>query len=258
MSNGPIPVSGYGEAEINPAATQGPRGIQGPQGPPGLVGTVGPTGGKGVDGAQGPPGPQGAPGVMSIVTPVTVGHVARFSSPTTLDDIGLGVVFQSGYVVQSFSAVYKLADAIAGIIPRDDTIPQNNEGTELLGITIVPKLTTSKVRLFGVGFAYFIDNSVAGNCGIWAVFSSGSANALNAGMFFTTAINNTATQEGGTGFVFYAEDSPAGAQRQYTLRVGASGSNCILRMNSTTQTPTPFHAFGSAAGTWMTAMEIAP
>lgn len=256
MSNGSD--SGYGQASITPSANQGPRGPLGPQGPPGISGIVGVSGGIGVRGPQGPQGPQGAPGVLSIVTPVTVNHVCRLASPSTLDDAGLSVLFQSGYVVQSLSAAYRLSDLITGIIPRDDTIPQNTEGTEILGITITPKLTTSKIRLFGTGFAYFIDTLAAGNGAIWAVFASGVANALNAGMFYTTAIGSGAPQEGGTGFSFYVEHSPAGALTQYTLRVGASAGSCTLRMNSTTFTPSPFHAFGSAAGTWMTAMEISP
>jgi len=63
-------------------------------------------------------------------------------------------------------------------IPRDDTIPQNTEGQEILTLTITPQRTTSKLI---VKFSVPVGREVASNnsCSI-ALFQDASVNALAA------------------------------------------------------------------------------
>jgi hypothetical protein len=65
-------------------------------------------------------------------------------------------------------------------IPRDDTIPQNTEGTEFMTLAITPTSATNKLKIEVV--AYFSSN--AANTIIGALFQDTTADALAAGMTF--------------------------------------------------------------------------
>jgi len=67
-----------------------------------------------------------------------------------------------------------------GSLPRDDTIPQNTEGTEILTVTLTPRSSTSK--LFIEFFAPLGVDSYTSAANI-ALFQDATADALSAASF---------------------------------------------------------------------------
>jgi hypothetical protein len=107
------------------------------------------------------------------------------------------------------------------IIPVDDTIPQNTEGTQILSLTITPTSATSLIKLTGHGWGE-IHNA---EDGVYAVFSSQSADAIQAGLWYAG---------GGPdifgGFSFHVVHAPATTSATtYSVRIGSgSGLGVIL------------------------------
>jgi hypothetical protein len=83
----------------------------------------------------------------------------------------------TGTVVGRSYTEYTTNADLTTIIPGDDTIPQNTEGTQIISVSYTPKTTTNRLRLRFKG--HFSCNG-AGLSGIAALFSSASANALRA------------------------------------------------------------------------------
>jgi hypothetical protein len=81
------------------------------------------------------------------------------------------------FVVDRAYGEYTANANLTTLIPLDDTIPQNTEGTEIISVSITPKSTTNRLRVYFEGQA---TSSVAPNNVSAAVFSSASANALAA------------------------------------------------------------------------------
>lgn len=80
------------------------------------------------------------------------------------------VQMPTGSVVDSRFGSYAANADLDAVIPRDNTIPQVTEGTEIISVTITPKSSTNKLRcLFRGQFA----KSVIGN-GCVAIFASGT------------------------------------------------------------------------------------
>jgi hypothetical protein len=79
----------------------------------------------------------------------TVADQYRKVTLTTLLKLMVG----AGSVIQTSYAEYTANSNLTAVIPVDDTIPQNTEGTEILTATITPKFATSLilVRFDGVG-----------------------------------------------------------------------------------------------------------
>lgn len=67
-----------------------------------------------------------------------------------------------------------------GLIPEDNTIPQNTEGDEYMSLQIAPLKTTSKLEINAIAY---ISNSVA-NPRIGALFQDSTANALVSGSHY--------------------------------------------------------------------------
>lgn len=113
------------------------------------------------------------------------------------------------------------------IIPYDDTIPQNTEGTQVLTASITPKSTSSRIR---ARFQGEVINSAAATNVIAAMFVGAGANAVRSTVV-TTPGANLATQ-----IVLEYEFAPGSVSAQsFAVRVGpASATN--IRLN------------GSAAG----------
>jgi hypothetical protein len=92
--------------------------------------------------------------------------------------------FTAALVNRAFGSYATNAD-LTTVIPADDTIPQNTEGTEIISVTLTPTSASSRVRLrFRGQFAL-----TSGGSGVAAVFSSASANALAATIAEATANN---------------------------------------------------------------------
>ncbi|MGM4911427.1 hypothetical protein [Rhizobium sp. 768_B6_N1_8] len=90
----------------------------------------------------------------------------------------------NGAVVDSGYAEYTANTNLSSVIPLDNTIPQNTEGTQILSVTITPKSTTNKLRVRFQGQATSTTNPSYPS---WGIFRNGVANALRSG--FVTQTN---------------------------------------------------------------------
>ena len=83
----------------------------------------------------------------------------------------------AGEVLDSAYAEYATYSNTSAVLPSDDTIPQNTEGTELLSVAITPKSTSSKLYCVWEGmFGHGTSNQ---NIAV-AMFRNGVANAIAA------------------------------------------------------------------------------
>lgn len=114
-------------------------------------------------------------GLLSNTNP----SIPETSGAKALRTLGAGVLLDRAY------AEYTANANLTTVIPADDTIPQNTEGTEVLSLSFTPKSATSRLRLrFRAEGA--TDNASGVTIGA-AIFSSASANALRAGFVSVNA-----------------------------------------------------------------------
>lgn len=125
-------------------------------------------------------------------------------------------------VKQIVSSQYSTNEDINGIIPLDNTKPQNTEGVEIVTLNITPKKTSSSIWLEFDATVVATDSGTV----IVAVFVDSSADALAA-----TAINVTSAEQTR---VNLKVKIPSGTvlPRDYKVRVGTDTSNTI-RFNGT-------------------------
>jgi hypothetical protein len=91
----------------------------------------------------------------------------------------------AGSVVNSVFGSYAANTNLTTVIPIDDTIPQSNEGTEIIQVAITPKSTTNKLRARFRGYG-----SVDGVLNIAAaMFLNSDVNAVTAGNAICPAAN---------------------------------------------------------------------
>jgi len=121
----------------------------------------------------------------------------------------------AGYQVQQAQASTAAASVINAVIPLDDTIPQNSEGTELTAIatTITPKSATNVLEFeclvpYNLGSAATV---------IAALFQDSTANAIAAGWSGTAAAADN-------GFIILRHRMVAGTTSATTfkIRLGAA------------------------------------
>ena len=152
------------------------------------------------------------------------------------------LILYPGSIVQTVYGEYLANTNLTAIIPTDDTIPQNTEGTEIISISITPRFITSKILLNVQGVASL---SVSGAVNS-AIFRDSVVDAIAACM--TDVANATWSNS----VVFTYQDSPATTSAtSYKLRVG-SGDVGTLRMNGYSTT----REFGGVMRTTMVAQEI--
>ena len=129
---------------------------------------------------------------------------------------------QNGVTLQTVYAQTTALTEISGIIPIDNTKPQNTEGDEVLTATITPSSATSKV-LIQAAITGTLGN-VAGTV-ILALFRDSETNALA-----------TTLTTGGASFSmivpFVYQDSPGTTSAvTYKIRLGYPGSGAGLYVN---------------------------
>lgn len=129
----------------------------------------------------------------------------------------------TGTIVDRAYAEYTTNTSLTVVIPPDDTIPQNTEGTQILSVSITPKTTTNRLRATFMGFG----GQNAGAAQIQAaMFLNSTANAVNA----TNATAGAATNRAQ---ICMAYEWVPGATSSQTIniRVGAGSGN--MGMNGT-------------------------
>ena len=132
------------------------------------------------------------------------------------------LILYPGSVVQTAYAEYTANSNLSAVIPDDDTIPQNTEGTEIINLSITPRFATSTILLSFEG----IFDSSAPVAATVALFRDSLAPARAA-----RGINNAGSARIGIQLKYM--DSPATTSATaYKIRVGpASGT---IRMNGST------------------------
>lgn len=150
-------------------------------------------------------------------------------------------VVPNGTVINSVLATYTSNANLTTLIPFDDTLPQNTEGTQILSASLTPTSTTNKIRARFFGFG---TTPTAGDVLTAAMFNGG-ANAVQA----------TCMQFGTANYLsplpMEFEYTPGSTSAQtITVRVGAAVSTC--RMNGTAGG----RLFGGAAACTLVLEEI--
>ena len=102
------------------------------------------------------------------------------------------------------------------LIPEDDTIPQNTEGTEFMTLAITPVSSTSTMY---ITTQVFHSNGATTRTGI-ALFKDSDANALA----FTSVFIKDATSMG-NGVLRYAEVTGNTTARTYKIRAGGMATS---------------------------------
>lgn len=138
-------------------------------------------------------------------------------TPTTVNGYGITDVGKRLYQIQRSSS-----GAVATgttIIPLDDTIPQNTEGTEFLSVSITPSNASSTLEIDVV----LNVSSLAGNATIIAaLFQDSTASALDA-----TFIAQTIATGGNQMSLKYSMTAGTTSSTTFKVRAGPSGATTI-------------------------------
>jgi hypothetical protein len=133
----------------------------------------------------------------------------------------LNPTMAQGGLVDTAVATYATSTGMSTALPRDDTVPQSSEGTEILSASLTPKSSTNKVRVSFTGFGS-PNSAVAISA---ALFIDSTASALTA----TSTSFAAADTHSVISFMF--EHTPGDTNAHtYKVRVGPS-SGAIIRMN---------------------------
>ena len=157
-------------------------------------------------------------GKGSGVPKIGTNAIQHAGSSVTLSQLPVGTVVQRVY------ATYALNADLTTVIPLDDTIPQNTEGTEIVTAAITPASVTNRiaVRFKGEGAL------ASGSHLIAALFQDSVANALSTG---TNRVPATASNQIPVSLDFEHVPGTVNAIT-YKIRVGADSGTA--RMNGST------------------------
>ncbi len=119
----------------------------------------------------------------------------------------------SGSVIQTVAASpYTANTALSVAIPLDDTIPQNNEGTQILSASITPTSASNKVMITVVLQAVYANGA---SC-IAALFAGAGADAIA-----TTFRYSAASSYGGDMIIRFLHSPATTSPITYAVRAGA-------------------------------------
>jgi hypothetical protein len=110
-------------------------------------------------------------------------------------------------------------------IPRDDTIPQNTEGAEILSASITPKSSSNKLKI-----TVIVQCSNSGNSTVTvALFKDSDANAIATGYGYCNSLPNCII------FTHYMTASTA-SQIDFSVRAAGNGATTTFNGHSGTRT----------------------
>lgn len=132
------------------------------------------------------------------------------------------LILYPGSVVQTKYGEYTANTNITAVIPTDDTIPQNTEGTEIISLSITPRFATSTILLRFAG--QFSTSGV--QSGFCALFRGSTSNAIASQFVYSQA----GTYQ--TWNLAYMDSPATTSATTYSLRVGPGGA-ATLRLNGT-------------------------
>lgn len=126
----------------------------------------------------------------------------------------------SGLVQRGYAA-YTTYTSISTVIPYDNSIPQNTEGTEIVTVSITPKSASHRLRIRAVVWA---GSGTVGACyATAAVFQDSTADALTTGSLTLHSLNYT-----GMVVLEYEMDAGTTSATTFKLRVGTNTGTVLL------------------------------
>ena len=129
-----------------------------------------------------------------------------------------------GKVGQVVTALSASASTNSTTIPADDTIPQNDEGDEILTLAITPANSSSKLMIFvTIGTWY---NSTSAQTKVAALFKDSDANAI-----FSIA-DSTNDDYHKTCDFHWTQTAGSTSSQTFKLRVGSSSGNVVVNVAS--------------------------
>lgn len=127
-----------------------------------------------------------------------------------------------GSIIGGGSASYATNAVLTALIPYDDTVPQNTEGTQILALAITPKTPSSKLRIRFQGQVAAVNGGQQNI--IAAIFKNDEPNAIAAKFVTTTSADY------GNNIAMEMEYAPGDLTEQLiSVRVG--GTIGSIRMN---------------------------
>lgn len=169
-----------------------------------------------------------------------VGDLSVAAHATT-DHTGITGV-EANRIVQQIRSIKNVFQGGIGVIPFDNTIPQNTEGAEVLTAVITP---TSLSNTLLIEFSGFLAHGV-GAVAISALFRDTIGSAI--------AVTGMSSQAGVSQLVLrHFLTVPSLSSQTYKIRVGTSSGTAELN-----SVGGGVQAFGGVASTILTVTEIAP
>lgn len=156
--------------------------------------------------------------------------VSGTTIPTWLDSAGADPTIPARAYAE-----YTTSEDITAVIPYDDTIPQNTEGTELVWTSgsnqITLKRPNSRVRVRFAGWGWCESSGLDDNRPwIAALFKGSDADALQA-VPSGVETNNVGTGPTSPAFLEFEHAPGSVGPHTYKIRVGVTGSGNSLRTN---------------------------
>jgi hypothetical protein len=181
----------------------------------------------------------------SAGAPITLsGDTATLGTGVT---IGSGVTFPAGTVLQVVGVMDSAIDYTTGLIPTDDTIPQNTEGKEAFTLAITPSNANNKLLIHA--FCGAISNATDNRRCVLALFQDSVVNALAASLADYQPIG---TGEQSLDLTHFMTAGTTG-EIIFRLRFGSNLSGTTTLNGSSTT----YRIFGGVIATGMTITEIA-
>ena len=157
-------------------------------------------------------------GSNTITLPTSNGSANQFlKNGSTAGTLEFG---DGGKLVQFKSAEYTTRTSVNTAIPFDDTVPQNDEGTEIITLAITPASTSNKLVI--EFFMPFWDGDSI-RVGTAALFQDSTADALAVGAA-ANAATNYAIQLG----MIHIMDAGTTSQTTFKIRVGPNAGTMYL------------------------------
>lgn len=130
-----------------------------------------------------------------------------------------------GTILQNIESTYSTYTNTTAVIPWDNSIPQNTEGTEYMTVTITPN-NASNILEIEVNMQVYINT--AGNVAITALFQDSTANAL-------AARDMAPVGAQGLGPLYFSYRMAAGTTSATTFkaRTGVTGGTLYINGNAT-------------------------
>ena len=145
-------------------------------------------------------------------------HSAGAGAQPAFETLSVGKI---GQVVTALSAS---TSTNSTAIPEDDTLPQNDEGDEILTLAITPANSSSKLIIFVTIAAWY--NSTSGRYKVAALFKDSDASAI-----FAIADTNASTNTNANSF-HWTQTAGSTSEQTFKLRVGSDIGNVVVNYAS--------------------------